>query len=223
MAFEYDPITSLRHWPTPMSRFGKTPYGDNLYRIVFRDSRRHLVGGRWPDGTSGYHWVPKYRSIDAPWIMERWRPESLTKSQWDRDMVDPVSGWLLLGPYPSRGDYELVWEFDKGVDSDSLDRIVAFVENERGRRSFQDLRDRASGEYEADTREMDAARYGEIREAMTAFGGAPLSYGRHGRGTKTADPVLTAEQVGMPVPKRGGGRQIGALNVSNSLSAGVRF
>src|ERR1035441_2170118 len=124
MSLEYDPVSSLRHWPTPMSQYGKTPYGDNLYRIVFRDSRRHLVGGTWPDGGSGYHWVPKYRARDSAWIVGRGRPESMTKLQWDTQLIDPISGWLLLGPYPARGDYELVWEFDRGVDSDSLDRIV---------------------------------------------------------------------------------------------------
>ena len=236
MSLEYDPVSNLRHYPAPMGKYGQNPFGENLYRIVFRQSRRHLVGGEWAasrklDGTlepggTGYHWVPKYPTIKAAWILERWRPESLTKSQWDRDMVDPISGWLLFGPYPSRGDYDLVWEFDQGVAADSLDTIVAFAENEKPRRSFQDLRDRLQSSYDAESREMRTTAYEDIRDGMTAFGTAPMSAGKFGRGTKTAAPVITAEEARLPTPRRlpaGNGARIGELQVSNSLSAGVRI
>jgi hypothetical protein len=217
MSFEYDPASSLRHWPTPMGRFGKNPFGENLYRIVLTESRRHLVGGLWPDGATGYHWVPKYRSVKAPWILERWRWEMLSKAKWD-ELVDPVSGWPLFGPYPTRGDYELVWEFDAGVDADSLDNIIGFV-NRRDSWSFQDHRDRVAAEYQQEENDIRKAGRDEIRDCMTAFGGAPISYGRFGRGTKTQQDFATAQDMNLPIP-RGRPQNLNGLEVTSSMFAG---
>ena len=217
MPFEYDPATSLQHWPTPMGRFGKNPFGENLYRIVLASSRRHLVGGLWPDGDTGYHWVPKYRSVKAAWILERWRWEMLSKLQWDA-LVDPVSGWPLFGPYPARGDYELVWEFEAGVDADNLENIIGFVDR-RDSWSFQDHRDRIAAEYQQEEKDIRNAGRDEIRDCMTAFGGAPISYGRFGRGTKTQQDFATAQDMNLPIPS-GRPQNLNGLEVTSSMFAG---
>lgn len=221
--FEYDPVTSLRHWPTPMQKYGKNPFGEPLYRIVFRDSRRHLVGGTWPDGATGYHWVPKYREVQAPWILERWYASheftKMSQAQWDLTMVDPVSGWLILGPYPSRGEYDMVWEFHPG---DNLDQVIAAVE--RGRdRSFTEVRDAHHAEYQQEQKTARADRFHELRDAQTAFGGDALSAGRFGRGTKTTPNLLSAEELGLPIPKAGRLRNpsdLRGLDVTSTLTAG---
>ena len=50
MIGEYDPQLNLRHFPTlPMAVYGLNQYGENLYRVVFAESRRHLIGGQWRD------------------------------------------------------------------------------------------------------------------------------------------------------------------------------
>ena len=233
MSLEYDPVTSLRHWPTPMSRFGKNVYGENLYRIVFTQSRRHLVGGLWPDGKTAYHWVPKYRKVASAWILERWYSPfeftKMSKTSWDSTMVDPVSGWLLLGPYPSRGEYDLVWEFDAGVDSDNLEKIVGSIERGRGR-SFEDIRAFHKAEYEQEEKDTRNACRDEIRDAVTAFGNSPFASARCARGLKTAPMLRTAEELGLPVPgrrfqapKRVGARRtqdVRDIQTSSSLIAG---
>ncbi len=227
--FEYDPTVNLRHYPTPMRKYGLNPFNEPLYRIVFRESRRHLVGGTWRDGSTGYHWVEKYRQVSSPWILERWYTAAeftkMTKTQWDTQMVDPLSGWLVLGPYPSRGEYDMVWEFDAGGPAnDSLTKIIGYLELGRTR-SFQDIRDAHVADYEAETKAMRQNRYDDIRDGMTAFGSAPISAGRFGRGTKTTPELLTAEQCGLPTPKalpQGHGAKVGPLEVSTSLNAGVR-
>ena len=202
---EYDPVKSLQHWPTtPMGKYGKNPYGENLYRIVLADSRRHLVGGCYSGEGNAYHYRPKYRNCNG-WVLERWRSAleatQMTRLQWDTQMVDPASGWLLLGPYPARGEYEKVWEFDHGVDSDNLDKIIATVEHNRNDLSFEDVRRMHKAEYAAEEKAHRTAAYEEIRDCMTAWGGSPLAGAHVRRGTKTTPELRTAEELGLPLPK----------------------
>ena len=227
MPAEYDPKINLQHWPTPMARFGLNPFSENLYRIVLTESRRHLVGGywqpvrnddgSWTPGETCYHWRLKYKDVKAPWILERWRWEMKSKREWET-LVDPVSGWPLFGPYPARGDYELVWEFDSGVDADNLDNIIGFV-NRRDSWSWQDHRDRVAAEYQKEENDIRNAGRDEIRDCMTAFGGAPISYGRFGRGTKTQQDFATAHDMNLPIP-RGRPQNLNGLEVKSSMFAG---
>lgn len=220
MELEYDPVLNLRHYPAPMFRFGQNPFGENLYRIVLTHSRRHLVGRRWSDGHVGYHWRPKYRAVKAAWILERWNWERLSKAEWDRTMVDPFSGLLLFGPYPARGDYELAWEFDKGVAADSIDNLIGAIEHGRSR-SFEDIRAFHKAEYESEERRGKWSAEAEIRDAVTAFGNAPFSSSLLTRGSKTrAEMRFTAAEVGLPVPSRGRPKDLRGLDVTSSLIAG---
>lgn len=200
MSFEYDPVTSLQHYPVPMARFGQNVWGENLYRIVLASSRRHLVGGMWPDGEVAYHWLPTYKGLSANcWVLERWQMPLTSKAAWDQ-MVEPISGWLINGPYPARGEYYHAWTFDKGVDSDNLDAIVGACE--RGKNySFQDIADVNYREYKHQDAETHNNTYAEIRDAFTAFGGRAFSSARVARGIKTREPVVTAEGAGLPIPR----------------------
>ncbi len=222
MGCEYDPLTSLRHWPTPMGKYGKNPYGGNLYRIVFTASRRHLVGGDFLGEGPAYHWVPKYRAVKSAWILERWYSAfeftRMSKTMWDTTMIDPVSGWLLLGPYPARGEYDMVWEFDQGVDADNLDSIIAALE--RGRqRSFGEVQAAHKAEYEQEEKDTRNACRDEIRDAVTAFGSRPFASSRVARGIKTAPPVYTARELGLPVPR---GRPRPAARISTRRTFDMR-
>jgi hypothetical protein len=225
MAFEYDPVSGLQHYPVPMARFGQNLYGDNLYRIVLASTRLKLVGGCWPDGEFGYHWVPAYRGING-WILERWQMP--LKSQWEA-VVEPISGWPVNGPYPARGEYYHAWTFDKGVDADNLDTLIGAIERGRNR-SVQDLDDFNRTEYQAEDKETRRNAYDEIRDAFTAFGGRAFSSSRVARGIKTRDQLMTAEQAGLPIPrplvrppKPTGARRtvdVRDIEVRNTISAG---
>lgn len=188
----------IQHYPTPMARFGQNPFGENLYRIVLASSVMHLVGGQWHDGNKAYRSVPKYRNQYQGWILEAWSLPRMSEREWN-SYADPISGWPLLGPYPSRGEYDVAWSFDKGVDADNLDTIIGAIERGRNR-SFQDVRDFAAKEYEQEQAAVRSARDAEIRDAFTAFGVLPKpisSLTGVSRGTKTAPEMRSANELGL--------------------------
>lgn len=202
MSFEYDPEKNISHYPMPMARYGKTLYGGSLYRIVLASSVCHLVGGFDPTtGETGYHWRRSYPHITSAWILERWQLPLTSKYDWDNLLVDPISGWPINGPYPARGEYYLAWEFDQGVDAENLDAIIGAVE--RGRdRSISEIHQHNQAEYDAETKQNRTNTYDEIRDSFTAFGSRPFASSRVAGGTKTSAPLMTAEQAGMPIPRR---------------------
>jgi hypothetical protein len=62
------------HFPFPMSRFGLNIYNQPIWRIVFADSVKRLVGGRWPDGKEEYRMMRVYTGPAAKgrWVLESW-------------------------------------------------------------------------------------------------------------------------------------------------------
>jgi hypothetical protein len=64
----------VTHHPTPMARFGLNPHGEPMWRIVYADSVKRLVGGRWPDGKEEYRLARTYQGKGAKgkWVLESW-------------------------------------------------------------------------------------------------------------------------------------------------------
>jgi hypothetical protein len=105
----------LHEWnkPTPewvtksLDKFGKNAYGENVYRIIWSESRFYTLGGRFSDGFVGYRQVPMY-SVQA-WILEKYlSPKEFagSRERWERDMRDEETGLLVLGEYPARGEFD---------------------------------------------------------------------------------------------------------------------
>lgn len=197
---KYDPVTDLRHYPISLTKYGLNPYGQPLFRIVFAESRRNLVGGKWPDGSIEYRWEPTYDQVKEPWVMEKWLSAwdftLCTKRTWDLTHVDPASGWLLLGPYPDRGEYQHCHTFTAAVADCNIDKLVMWI-NEGRNRSWQDNRDANKKQYEAEEKETRQMIRDVSEERMPAFLDKPMS-GRVSRGSKTAKIMLTADQVRLP-------------------------
>lgn len=65
---------AVTHHPTPMGRFGLNPYGAPMWRIVYADSVKRLIGGRWPDGHEEYRMTKAYTGPGAKgkWVLESW-------------------------------------------------------------------------------------------------------------------------------------------------------
>lgn len=65
---------TVTHHPTPMAKYGLTPSGAPIWRIVFADSVKHLIGGRWPDGKEEYRLARFYTGPGAKgkWVLESW-------------------------------------------------------------------------------------------------------------------------------------------------------
>ena len=195
---EYDPAVNLRHYPMPMAKYGLNPFGEPLYRIVCASTRRNLCGGPWADG-SQYRLVKTYPEISFPWILERWHSalefSGMSREQWDRTMLENS------GPYPSRGDYNLAWVFDLGVGEENLDNIIEACERGRSH-SATELHQQHEATYRQEEKATQDACYQQIRESYSAFGTRPMAGYGGGRGTKTARPMLSANELGLPIPNR---------------------
>ena len=100
-----------------MRRFGCTPYGEPLFRIVFAPSVKMLCGGEFSDGYVGYRVRPAYRHIGNKWIMEKWVSgfefTKQTEAEYRAQYEDPTTHLCLTGPYPRNGAYQWVWTFNK--------------------------------------------------------------------------------------------------------------
>ena len=196
-----DGAPTIQHYPMALGRFGQNPFGENLFRIVLAPSVARLIGGQWPDGSRGYKWsVPlSYRS--KGWILESWDWCRVSPREWESAM-DPFSGWPVNGPYPSRGEYYLSWEFDKGVQADSLEKIIGAIHAGRNR-SFEEIRKNLKDEYAAEERNRLREQDAEIRDGFTAFGVTPkpISSRRVSRGTKTMPEMKSANELGLPIPR----------------------
>src|SRR5882757_1458064 len=91
------------HYPMPLAEYGKSPFGDNLFRIVYAPSVRKIVGGMFPDGFTGYRSRPAYRHLGDVWVIEKWlsavEDTGMTESSYDMQYKDE-HGLILTGPYP---------------------------------------------------------------------------------------------------------------------------
>ena len=117
-----------------MKRFGTNLYEEPLYRIVFSDSRTDLIGGKWPDGRCEYREVQRYPDIHA-WVLEKWLPPEQyagRREEYERQQLDPSSGLFTCGPYPSRGEYELVEVFPSEPSTAMVERKVWALYQSRG-------------------------------------------------------------------------------------------
>lgn len=184
-----------------MDRFGQNPFGEKLYRIVYSASRRNLVGGVWPDGYDGFRWAPTYPHIQPDaWVLERWlSPEEfaqVTREEWDSRFAG------ILGPFPSRGEYQHCHTFDAvGPVDANLDKLIMWIEEGRGR-SYAEHREACAEAYEAETKDRRSQMDSVVRNALPAFGASPMSGYGGGRSQKSTPLRKFAEQIGFPV--RGG-------------------
>lgn len=90
-----------------LAKFGRNPYGEPNFRVIWAPSRTRIIGGFWEDiAHHEYRRVPKY-GLSPRWILERWRPAGMygTPEAWDRQYVTP-DGFYAVGPFPVHGEYE---------------------------------------------------------------------------------------------------------------------
>lgn len=185
-----DPQSTLRHYPTPMERYGKNPYQENLYRIVFAPSRLYIVHGTWPDGATCARWVPLYRALGDIWVMEKWRPAeefaACSREQWD----------TTLGPYPERGEYQLCHVFEAcGPDDANLEKLVKLIER---RHRLYDIQQWHREDAEREQKQTRTTAEDMIRNKLMAFGTRPFSSALVSRGSKNPPILKSANELGLP-------------------------
>jgi len=98
---------------------GMNRLGEPNFRVVWGGSRLGWIGGRWVDRDAHGNVLresielrrePKYWPTDR-WHIERWMPpEAYGSPEWwyaQTTEIEDGIGIPALGPYPSRGEYEL--------------------------------------------------------------------------------------------------------------------
>jgi hypothetical protein len=104
---------------------GLNRFGEPMFRVVWGWSRLSLFGGKWEAwdldkagrvvGTMPFSVTYEYRRLPKyePWFcwhVEKWMPPEHfgTREAWYRKhwTVEDGRGFLELGPYPHRGEYE---------------------------------------------------------------------------------------------------------------------
>lgn len=188
----------IQHWPSgmPMGMFGTNQANEPIYRVIWAESRLHLVGGRWKDRDSAmpndaevmlhgkdrsivrevdeYRWVARYPGLKK-WILEKWLPAfeyAGSPERWELDTKDPVTGLLQLGPYPARGEYEMCYAFPSTPAQ--VETVIGMLEKSKGisfgekKRAIQENLDK---EHAAYLNRVDEVVLG----AQPAFGTAAVS------------------------------------------------
>jgi hypothetical protein len=142
---------------------GRNRFDEPNFRVVWGWSRLSWIGGRWTDrdshgnvirSTIELRRVPKYLPFDR-WHIERWVAPEIYGSPklWNSATLEREDGLIVpvLGPYPSRGEYEHCFtlagprgEF-VALDVAACDKIVRAIEWARRQprgKSKQALKDR---------------------------------------------------------------------------------
>jgi len=103
---------------------GLNRFGEPNYRAVWGWNRLTWIGGKWEDRDAHgvllrerveLRKVPKYHQLDR-WHIERWCPPELYGSpeEWRARTleIEDTQNVAALGPYPSRGEYELAFTLE---------------------------------------------------------------------------------------------------------------
>ncbi len=183
--------------PDLMRNFGANPYGENLYRIVWAESRRHTAVAKHVTGSDVIREIAVYPGRTC-WVMERWVPPfefaRCTPEEWNSNPALAV-----LGDYPHRGEYEACHYFEAcGPVDANIDTLVMWIEESRTR-SFAENRIACQKAAEKDERSRRNTKLDIIGNRLPAYGTAPMSGPGGGRGTKTMPIQLTAQEAGLPI------------------------
>jgi hypothetical protein len=199
------------HYPMPLKRFGTTPFGDAIFRCVYSQSVRKIVGGQFADGYIGYRQPKAYPHLKG-WIIEKWisafDDTHMSESMYERAYKDE-HGLILTGPYPTRGRYVLCEALSGNYPAlNQVETIIHLLVKARNNSAAQNARVLMD---DLDRQEKHAAneRLDRCKDANRAFGIRAASFRGHAKATKSAPVTLTAQEAGLHVrgAKFGGNRQ----------------
>ena len=199
--------SSLVFWPgLSMSRFGQNPYGENLYRIVFADSRRRIV----IDESGRSHLLPKYPEAAGLWVLERWisaeRYAGMDAEAWN------ASPMTILGPYPERGEYECAHVFVVSVADSNVEKLVQWIEASM-KAGYAEKADALRSDMEREEKANAAKLHDCIEDAYPAFNGATVvGHGTRGN-TKRVQRVIQPLPAGKGIRTYADARQDYAVPV----------
>jgi hypothetical protein len=135
-------------WIKTLDGLGLNRFAQPEWRIVWGPERMEWRGGNHADYDANgillrrvaeMRLTPKYGKKPT-WIIERWLPPELYGSpeRWRTENLDPETGLLLLGPYPSQGEYECCFRFEDkdevpfDPNEDMIQCLVKMVKETQG-------------------------------------------------------------------------------------------
>jgi hypothetical protein len=95
-----------------LARFGTNHYGEPIFKLVWSQEPRHVIGGLWArDGYVGYREVPSIPGHPC-WALMGWEPASKQGSYatWEMENADET-GLSQIGGFPHYGRYRLLKRF----------------------------------------------------------------------------------------------------------------
>jgi hypothetical protein len=153
-----------------MARFGLNPHGDPMWRLVYSDSVRRLIGGKWPDGKEEYRLAKCYpgKNAKGKWVLESWlsaydHTQCTAEEYRIKFQVSGCVTTIQSEPYPYNGTYVQRHIFTG--EPESVETLIAKWNKERDigwaerRRLSQELID-----YESQ-KTTESERY-RLREAQ---------------------------------------------------------
>ena len=205
---EANPQGLIQWSPALMKRYGSVVdggayNGSNLYRLIWAPSRAvTLMLDR------GATTLPKYVAVEplfnpAVWVLEKWRScadiaGEVTQADWNA----PNSEWLMQGPYPLDGDYELCTQLAVGVDpaSANIDKLVVWVE---AGKKFSPQQNALALQNKMDEEDKTKRRVikDKIDDRVLPFAGEAWASGssvRSKRNTKVIETKHSANELGLP-------------------------
>lgn len=186
---DYDPTKNLITYPgISLARFGNNPHGEPRFRIVFAPSRRNL--GAVPG--ESFSWVNTY-ALGPAWVLEKWLDPfafaKCSRESWDIRLA------AMLGPYPTRGEYQHCHTFTCAIDDANLDKLIAWI-NEGQNRRWNEVHDACIASYEYQRAESRKKANDLIQNALPAFGSTAFVGARGARGSKTVSASRSARGIG---------------------------
>lgn len=210
------PAGNVQHYPINLTNYGKNPYGGNLYRVVFAPSVRHLVGGKWKDGTTEYRSRPTYRHLGNEWILERWvtGEDFCRMSRTDYEIrFRNESGLFTMGPYPVEGTYVMCMDSPIKVEAiPSIGQLIAGIEfgrNNRSREREVKNHQLMNEDLAASENATDQLLLDKIKELRPAFGNRPTSFASsNGSSGIHSTKSTTLNNAPKFLPKKSGGLKV---------------
>lgn len=98
---------------------GLNIYGHPNFRLIWSEDRFQIDYGQTHK---------KYGEGKNRWVLEKWCPAEMygDPEKWAR-VTDPNTGELVLGPFPSQGDYEHSYTFSEDIGSEIPESLVVLI------------------------------------------------------------------------------------------------
>jgi len=161
---------TVTQYPMPMGHHGKTPSGGNLWRIVFSDSVKRLIGGRWPDGKEEYRSVRAYdeTGVRGKWVLESWQSAMehtlcTTEEYAIRFQQPNCTASIQHEPYPYDGVYITRHVFDG--EPMGVDELIARA-NKEARMGFHERKRIHQEQIEREQKERTESERYRLRDAQ---------------------------------------------------------